>query len=163
MVHGRRDLPGVAVLWPDRLLNPAHKNKAPNYSRILIDVGLPPQEVAELVEVGDLVSFATQPVDLAGDVIAGHSLDNRASVTALTFCLEELKNTDLAWNMVAVATTSEEENLSGAVTSAFEINPDLSVAVDVTFGKGPGSSDYRTFPLGKDPPWVSAPIFTPIC
>ncbi len=150
-VHGRMDLQGVAVLWPDRLLNQSHKNKAPNYNRILIDVGLTAREVSKLVEVGDLVSFATQPLELTGEVIAGHSLDNRASVAALTLCLEELKHTKLDWNVVAVATTSEEENLSGGVTSAFDVNPDLAVAIDVTFGKGPGCNDYRTFALGKGP------------
>lgn len=160
-VHGRRDLPGIAVQWPDRLLNTAHKNKAPDLKRILIDVGLSSNEVAELVEVGDLVSFATEPGELSGNVLAGHSLDNRASVAALTLCLEELRPADLPWNLVAVATTSEEVNLSGAVTSTFEINPALAVAIDVTFAKGPGSNDYRTFALGKGPTLGTGPNIHP--
>jgi endoglucanase len=150
-VHGRRELPGVAILWPDRLLNNAHKNQAPNYSRILIDVGLTSAELSELVEVGDLVSFNTQPMQLSGDAIAGHSLDNRASIAALTLCLEELQHTELPWNLVAVATVCEEVNFAGSTTAAFELNPDLAIAVDVTFGKGPGSTDFRTFDLGKGP------------
>ena len=35
------------------------------------------------------------------------------------------------------------------MTSSFQIQPDLAVAIDVTFAKGPGSNDYQTFPLGK--------------
>ncbi len=151
MVHGRRDLPAQAVLWPERLLEKAHQHKAPVYKRILIDAGLSAAEVAELVEVGDLVSFNTSPTDLSGDTLSGHSLDDRACVAALTQTLQELYGMELPWNVVAVATTQEEVNSSGAVVSAFDLEPDLAVAIDVTFGKGPGSSDYRTFELGKGP------------
>ncbi|RMD62969.1 M42 family peptidase, partial [Candidatus Parcubacteria bacterium] len=34
-------------------------------------------------------------------------------------------------------------------TSAYALRPDLAVAVDVTFGKGPGANDYRAFPIGE--------------
>jgi endoglucanase len=150
-VHGRRDLPGLAVLWPDRLVNTSHKNKPPTLSRILVDTGLPEDEVKSLVRVGDLVSFATQPMELSGGAISGHTLDNRASVAALTVCLEELHKTTLAWNLWMVATVQEEETCAGGVTSPFAIEPEMAVAVDVTFAKGPGASDHRAFPMGKGP------------
>jgi len=57
--------------------------------------------------------------------------------------------------------SQEEETLGGAFTSPFEIQPDLVIAVDVTFAKGPGSNDHRAFPLGKGPPLVWAQTFTP--
>ena len=151
IVHGRRDLPGVAILWPDRLLAKDHQHKAPIYKRILIDTGLSAAELAELVEVGDLISFNTPATELSGNTLSGHSLDDRACVAALTQTLQALHGLDLPWNVVAVATTSEEVNTSGATVSAFDLEPDLSVAIDVTFGKGPGSNDYRTFELGKGP------------
>jgi Cellulase M and related proteins len=150
-VHGRRDLPGLAVLWPDRLVNTNHKNQPPSLERILIDTGLPAEDVNELVHVGDLVSFATQPVELSGGALSGHTLDNRASVAALTVCLEELQQTRLAWNLWMVATVQEEETCAGGITSPFAIEPQMAVAVDVTFAKGPGASDYRAFPMGKGP------------
>jgi len=150
-VHGRRDLPGVIVLWPDRLLNSNHKNNSPTLSRLLVDIGLDPAEVYELVEVGDLISFATPPMELTWDTLAGHSLDNRASVAALTLCLEELHHIQLEWNVVAGATVFEEVNAAGAATSTFSLQPDLAVAIDVTYGKGPGATDYRSFALGKGP------------
>ena len=150
-VHGRRDLPGIATLWADRLLNSNHKEKPPSLDRILVDVGLPAREVNELVRVGDLISFATVPTELAGKALSGHTLDNRASVAAVTLCLEELRKVKLDWNVWAVATVQEEETLAGAATSPFEISPDMVVAVDVTFAKGPGASDHRAFSFGKGP------------
>jgi putative aminopeptidase FrvX len=90
-------------------------------------------------------------VELSGDVLAGHSLDNRTSVAALTICLQELQHMTHTWDVWVAATVQEEETLGGAMTSPFTIRPDIAVAVDVTFAKGPGSSDYRSFPLGKGP------------
>ena len=68
---------------------------------------------------------------------------------ALTICLEELQTRSHLWDVWAVATAQEEETLGGAATSAFHLNPDLAVAVDVTFAKGPGADGWETFPLGK--------------
>lgn len=76
-------------------------------------------------------------------------MDNRASVSALTLCLHELKNVHHQWDVIAVASSQEEETLGGAMTSTYEELPDLAIAVDVTFAKSPGITDYNTFPLGK--------------
>ena len=149
IVHGKQELPGVIVIPPMKTLPENARDDAINLPHLLVDLGLLPSKVASLVRVGDLVSFDTQPVDMAGDIISGHSLDNRASVAALTICLEELKNKLHGWDVWAVATTQEEETLGGAATSAFDLHPDLAIVVDVTFAKGPGASDWQTFPMGK--------------
>lgn len=148
-VHGKQDLPGVVVLPPMKTLPEDKRDDAIGLPHLLVDVGLLPSKTASLVRVGDLVSFDTQPVELAGDILSGHSLDNRASVAALTICLEELQTKLHRWDVWAVATAQEEETLGGAATSAFDLHPDLAVVVDVTFAKGPGASDWQTFPLGK--------------
>lgn len=148
-VHGKKDLPGIAILLPDRLVTEAHREKSPVLERIFIDTGLNETELKAAVEVGSPVSFATPPTPMEGGILAGHSLDNRVSLAALTLCLEELKSTKLAWDVWAVATVQEEETLGGALTSAFEIEPDLALVIDVTFGKGPGATDHRAFPPGK--------------
>ena len=48
-----------------------------------------------------------------------------------------------------MASVQEEVTLGGAQTSAFQIRPTIAVAVDMTFGKGTGSSGYQTFAIGK--------------
>lgn len=149
IVHGRRELPGVIVKPADFLLPVDIANHPVPREYLLVDVGLLPDELKQLVRPGDLISFAQEPFDLAGDAIAGHSLDNRASVAALTTCLEELQHLRHKWDMWAVATVQEEETIGGAFTSPFEILPDLVVAIDVTFAKGPGANDSNTYPMGK--------------
>jgi len=149
MVHGKQDLPGVIIIPPMKTLPEKSREDAIGLPHLLVDVGLLPARVASLVRVGDLVSFDTRPVELAGEIISGHSLDNRASVAALTICLEELQTKLHRWDVWAVATSQEEETLGGAATSAFDLHPDLAVAVDVTFARGPGAGDWQTFPMGK--------------
>lgn len=153
IVHGRRDLPGV-ILQPAPRLLPPHlgEKSAIDMEYLFVDTGLPAEEVNALVRVGDLVSFAQPPLELTGETLAGHSLDNRASVAALTVCLEELQRRQHVWDVWAVATAQEEETLGGGFTSPFSVRPDLAIAVDVTFARGPGvNSDYRAFGLGKGP------------
>lgn len=150
-VHGKQDLPGVVILPPMKTLPQDARDNAIGLPHLLVDVGLPPSKTATLVRVGDLVSFNTPPLELTGEFLSGHSLDNRASVAALTVCLEELQAKSHVWDVWAVATVQEEETLGGAATSAHHLNPDLAVAMDVTFAKGPGANGWETFPLGKGP------------
>lgn len=147
-LHGSKEIPGLVQVVPDRLINGQDASKAPSFERLFIDTGLSEKELSQLVKPGCLASFAQPPFELSGGYVAGHSLDNRASVAALTVCLDEIRNYNLAWNLVAVATSQEEFRQAGAYTSTFGIRPDLAVILDVTFAKGPGANDYRCFPLG---------------
>jgi endoglucanase len=150
-VHARQDLPGVIVLLPTHLQPAEAGETLGKLGGLLVDVGLTDSEVKRLVRVGDLVSFAQPPIELSEEYLAGHSLDNRASIAALTQCLQALQGRQTAWDVWLVATTQEEETFGGGQTSAFQLRPALAVAVDVTFGSAPGSPAHLTYPLGKGP------------
>ncbi len=160
-VHGRQDIPGVIVQPPGRLLPPEIGSDVVPLEHLLVDTGLPARRTAQLVRTGDLVSFANPPVELGGETLAGHSLDNRACVAALTVCLEELQSRPQAWDVWAAATVQEEVGLIGAATSAFQLRPDLAIVLDTSWAKGPGASDWNTFPLGKGPTLVMGPNIHP--
>lgn len=151
IVHGKREIPGIIQLIPDRLLDSQSAGNPPVFKTLFVDTGLKEAEVNTLIQPGDIISFAQKSFEMEGGYVAGHSLDNRASVAALTICLEELRKFNLEWDMWAVATVKEEEFAIGSLTSAFMIRPDIAIAIDVTFAKGPGSTDHRSFPLGKGP------------
>lgn len=142
------ELIGVIALPPARFLPESVGDKV-LMEHLLVDTGLLPREVEKQVRVGDLVSFANPPLELAGDVLSGHSIDNRASVAALTVCLEELQNKPHIWDVWAVATVQEETSLLGASTSAFELRPQMAIVVDGSFAKGPGANGWQTSPMGK--------------
>ena len=152
-VHGREDLPGLVAQPPAFLLPKASREGVVPVSELLVDTGLPAEKLAGLVKVGDVISFAQPPVELQNELLAAKSLDNRASVAALTVCLEMLKSRPHVWDVIAVATVQEEVGLQGARASAFTLHPEIAVAVDVTHGSGPASKEYedKTFPLGGGP------------
>jgi endoglucanase len=143
------ELPGVVAMPSAKLLPAGEGDGAIGLEYLLVDTGLTPREVSKRVRVGDVISFSTEPVELSGETVSGHSLDNRASVAALTVCLEELKSRAHVWDVWAVASTQEEVTLGGAQTSTFELRPTIAVAVDVTYGKGPGADGWQTFMPGK--------------
>lgn len=157
----RQPIPGVVVQPHSRLLPSELGTDPVPLEYLFADTGLPPRKVAELVQVGDVVSFAQPPVELSGETIAGHSLDNRASVAALTVCLEELQSRPHVWDVWAVATTQEETGTVGATGSTYEIHPAIAIAVDVTYAKGPGANDWQTLPLGKGPTLCIGPNIHP--
>ncbi len=152
IVHASKtneELYGVIVMPPANLLPDGKGSGVIGLNHLLIETGFTPREVEKRVNIGDRVSFGTEPIEMAGGCISGHTLDNRASVAALTICLEELKNKAHVWDVWAAATVQEEVTAAGALTSAFQIRPTIAVVMDVTFGKGTGASGYEAFAIGK--------------
>jgi endoglucanase len=143
------ELYGVVVMPPANLLPDGKAAGAVALQYLLIDTGLTPRDVAKRVRIGDIVAFGTEPVEMTGGYVSGHTLDNRASVAALTICLEELQAKSHVWDVWALASVQEEETLAGASTSTYQIRPTIAIALDMTFGKGTGSNEYTSFPIGK--------------
>jgi tetrahedral aminopeptidase len=154
-------LPGVVLMPHARLLPKGEGDGVVEMEHLFVDVGLLPSKVANLVRVGDLVSFGTEAVEMSGETVSGHSIDNRASVAALTLCLQELRSKSHQWDLWAAATVQEEIGIIGAATSAFQLRPALAIAIDTTFGKGPGANDWQTFPLGNGPTLGHGPNIHP--
>jgi len=140
---------GFISLPHPKSLKPGDEEGLIPLDKMLIDVGLTNQELKEKVNIGDVVAFNTKPFELNSKLVCGHSLDNRASVAAVTAFMHDTKEISKDWDVYCVATTGEEENFNGAITATYEINPDIAIVLDVTFGKGPGSSDWQTFEVGK--------------
>ena len=160
-VHGRHDLPGIIGARPPHVLPRAERDKPIPYDKLLVDVGLPPEELPRLARVGDLITMNRQLSELKGGLVAGKALDDRASVAAAAICLEELSYARHQWDVYAVATVQEEVGVKGAITSTYGLQPDVGIAIDVTFAKQPGTPDEYTFELGKGPTIGCGPNFHP--
>jgi putative aminopeptidase FrvX len=160
-VHGQKDLPGLIIATPARLLPATVQDGVVPLEYLLVDVGLLPEEVGELVRVGDPISFAQPPFETSGGSLVGHSLDDRAAVAALTYCLELLHDRPHIWDVWAVATAQEEVTTAGGYTSAFQLHPSLCLTIDATFGREPKSPHHVSFPLGEGPTLVWGPTVHP--
>jgi len=151
IVHGQRDFVGVIGSLPDAMLPASRRRKPFGFEDLVIDPGLPSKDIHELVNVGDFVSFRQPFRKMISPIVTGKALDNRASVAALTLCLDYLQNRGHTWDLICVGTAQEETRLLGAFTSSFAQIPDAAVAIDVTFAKGPGLTDNNAFELGSGP------------
>ncbi|MBN1317878.1 MAG: M20/M25/M40 family metallo-hydrolase [Anaerolineales bacterium] len=150
-VHGRETLPGVVGSRPPHLLTEDDREKLVPLEKMVVDVGLSADKVESLVSVGDTISFRQETRQLLGDRITGKALDNRISIVALTICLEILQTRAHQWDVAAVATVQEEGTMAGIITGAYGINPDVGLAMDVTFADGPGVSSHEVMALNKGP------------
>jgi len=140
IVHGKRPLPGVVATKPTHLLTANDRKKYPTFDQLVIDVGLPAAEVAQLISIGDLITPDASLLELNGKQLAAKAMDDRACVAAVTHCLYELQSMQHQWDVYATATVQEESGLYGARTAAYHIRPDIAIALDVTFAQQPGVS-----------------------
>lgn len=124
-------LRGVMGSKPIHVMDEAEKKRKPDLKRVFVDLGLPGEKVAELVEVGDMVTLERDFAPL-GDAVTGKALDDRAGVYVMIEAMKALGDEAIVADIYAVATVQEEVGLRGAQTSAFGIEPDLAIALDVT-------------------------------
>jgi endoglucanase len=150
LVHGRRSLPGVVGVPPLHVVNEDVRGRYPDVRDLVVDLGRPAAEVAELVRVGDVITLDASLIELQNGRLAGKALDDRACVAALTACLEALQTRRHVWDVLAVASTQEEVGSRGARVEAYRLEPEIAIALDVTFAVQPGVND-SAFKLGDGP------------
>jgi endoglucanase len=90
-------------------------------------------------------------IELQGKFVAGKAMDDRACVAAVTHCLNELQSMQHSWDVYATATVQEETGLYGARTAAYHIQPDIAIALDVTFAEQSGVSQDDASEIGGGP------------
>ena len=101
---------------------------APKLKQLYIDVGATSKEDVP-VRVGDPATFV-RPLVQQGTRLISKTLDDRIGCYILIELLKAVQ--DSAHDLYFLFSTQEEVGLRGARTSAFNINPDMAIAVDVT-------------------------------
>jgi putative aminopeptidase FrvX len=131
------DVTGVIGSKPPHKMKEAERKKIMEYDNMFIDVGAATREEAEeLVRVGDPIIIKQEFAELGDTLVKGKALDNRVGCAVL---IEVLKRVESKATIYGVGTVQEEVGLKGARTSAFRINPDMAIALDVTIsGDHPG-------------------------
>lgn len=149
VVHGSRDIKGVICSVPPHLTSGG--SEVLEMDDVAIDTGLTKEELEKLVSLGDSVTFDVTCRDLIGSRITGGALDDRCGVASILYALELLKGSDLAYNVTVLFSTQEEVGERGAKIGAFEIDPDIALAVDVSFAYAIGEEESKCGYLGKGP------------
>ena len=128
-------VPGVVGKKPIHLLNEEERRKAPELKHLHIDVGAKDGDDARTtVRVGDVAVIAGEPIELPNERVVSRSMDNRIGVYVAYEAARLVAEAGGApGDVCAVAVTQEEITFAGSRTTAFSLQPDLAIVVDVTF------------------------------
>ena len=131
------EVPGVVGRKPIHLIKGEEKEKAVKLSDLWIDVGAAGREaaLAKGIRVGDPAVLEGPVVELGDGLIVSRAIDNRIGAFVVLEALRLLARDRPRAAVTAVATAQEEIGYSGggARTSAFRLDPQVALVVDVTF------------------------------
>lgn len=146
-------LTGMRVVFKDGLVGVINAEKGDpataGVDKLFIDIGVSSKESAESkVSIGDFAVFRQDFVDL-GDRIVAKAFDDRIGCAVLIETAKKLKNSPN--EVYFVFTVQEELGLRGATASAYSVDPDIGIAVDVTRTGDTPESPTMDVSLGKGP------------
>ena len=121
--------------------------KTPALNQFFIDVGASDQKTCP-VKVGDAAGFV-RPFEDLGDRLVAKTMDDRIGCAILIETLRTLRRSP--HEVYFVFTVQEEATLAGARTSAYGLNPDVALAVDVTGTGDTPEANYMAVSLGLGP------------
>lgn len=127
-------VPGVVATKPPHFMTAAERNAVPTIAGMSIDVGSTSRE--ETLE--DYAIDTGCPIfpDVKCDYDAKHGMffgkafDDRIGAAALIDTFDNLKDDDLAVDVVAGLSTQEEVGLRGAYVTARKVDPDIAIVYE---------------------------------
>jgi endoglucanase len=125
---------GVVGRKPVHLLRDEDRKKVAELRDLHIDIGAKDGDEARgLVRIGDVAVIAGEPVQLRNERVISRSMDNRlGAFVALEAARLVAEAGGAPGDVAAVGVVQEEITFAGARTSAFRLEPDVAIVVDVT-------------------------------
>ncbi len=126
---------GVIGSKPPHKMKKEEREKVVKSEDMFIDVGARSKEEVEQagISIGTPVTIDRHFIDLKNGRVTCKAFDNRSGVATM---IEALKRANTEFEVYAVGTVQEEVGLKGARTSAFELNPDVAIAIDTDIAGG---------------------------
>lgn len=142
---------GVITSTPPHL--ETDDKKAPELGDVCVDIGMSKENAEKIISLGDRVIISNNPVMILGDRVTSKCIDDRAGVVTLICVLDLLKDEleNLNCSLSVVFSSQEETGERGAKTAAYKVNPDMAVAVDVSFARVQGDTKDSCGEMGKGP------------
>jgi putative aminopeptidase FrvX len=138
-------IPGVVGKKPIHLLKDEERKQVPELRHLHIDIGAADgEEARSRVRVGDVAVIAGEPLEYPNGRLVSRSMDNRLGCFVAYEVARLVAEAGGAPGDVAgVAVTQEEITFAGARTTAFTLQPDIAIVVDVTFATDAPGSDEK--------------------
>ncbi len=126
---------GVIGSKPPHRMKKEERDKPIKSEDMFIDMGASSRAEVEQqgITIGTPVSIDRHFVTLKNDRVTGKAFDNRAGIAIM---IEALKRANTEFEVYAVGTVQEEVGLKGARTSAFDLDPDVAIAIDTDIAGG---------------------------
>lgn len=146
-VLGKEPVSGIVCAIPPHLST--DESSVPEMDEICIDIGMTKEQAEKVISYGDKIVFATGCKKLQGDRITGAALDDRCGVAAILRALEIIKGNNFDYELTVMFSTQEELGERGAKIGVFDIDPDIALAVDVSFALTADDSEIKCGKMGK--------------
>lgn len=146
-VLGKQPVAGIICSMPPHLEK--DESTVPEMEDICIDIGMTKAQAEQVVSLGDKIVFTSHCQNMQGDKITGAALDDRSGVGAILRALELVKNDDLECEVAVLFSAQEEVGERGAKIAAYEIDPDIAIAVDVSFALTADDKEEKCGKMGK--------------
>lgn len=125
---------GVLGRKPIHLMEQDERKKSPELKNMWIDIGVSGREEAEaLIGIGDAGGRAAGMVRLQGNVLSANSMDDRVGCYVMAETFRNLAQDRPAAAVYAASSVQEEIGLRGARVSAYTVNADIGIALEVTW------------------------------
>lgn len=134
----------IGVIAPE---NRQEIKKEPELRKLYIDIGAASREEAKK-RLGEAVGFVRPLADLGQRVVA-KALDDRIACAILVEVLRHLEGSP--HDVCCVFSVQEEVGLRGARTSAYGLDPDLGIALDITVAADTPEATKLAMKLGAGP------------
>ena len=145
-IHGTKPVDGIICALPPHLTS--GDEKVQKIEDVRIDTGYPADELRELVHPGDSVYFDGTAAALPGGRFTSPALDDRCGVAAILYALNALQNENIPCKVTVQFSTQEEVGERGAAIGCFAANPDIALAIDVSFAGDGKRSETGKFGAG---------------
>ncbi len=136
-IHARKGaVSGVIGKKPIHLMEAKDRETVVKLDAQYIDVGAAnKKEAEELVRVGDPVTFAEGLERLHGERVTSRGFDDKAGSFVVAEVLRKVaaSRKKLPVDLYGVSSVQEEVGLRGGMTSAYSVNPDIGICVEVDF------------------------------
>jgi len=147
---------GVVGKKPIHLLKEEERKQVPELRHLHIDIAAADGEDARgRVRIGDVAVIGGEPLEYPNGRVVARAMDNRLGCFVAFEVARLIAEAGGAPGDVAgVAVTQEEITFAGARTTAFTLEPDVAIVVDVTFATdAPGSEEKEigSHKLGTGP------------
>jgi endoglucanase len=125
-------LTGVIGRMPVHLIDKDDRKKVVKMHKLFIDVGMDEKAVKERVRIGDPITFAVGFEEFGERMAVSRAFDDKIGAWAVAEAMRLVKEAGGAsGDLYSVATVQEEVGLRGGTASAYAVDADVGLAVEV--------------------------------